>query len=620
MDTKPKSFPEKPNYPVSLLRGDRKRERTNRAIASKGILVNPGENIQAAVDSVEKDGGGMVSLVAGTHPVNYMIDIPSGIIIEGAGRDVTLIDFQQSEFGVTVGDGVTFVRNVGVTNLTIENSQHPTGALDVNAVTGLDIDNTNIAECTGIGIRIKNSFLFNLNNILISDITGKAILIDSTDSGVASNFNITNLDISGVTGIGIHIDADSNPNLIDVLGNFTSCRVASCTSYGVYITGGGETNIVFNACDSRRNTGDNWLIETELNTFVACNAVSSISGRGFVTTAPRNRLIGCTAKNNVGAGTGAPEDYDLANGTVFIGNIYGKTDTLSGESFIDAVDKNILMAANYGGDTVSERDIKYMQNKNGDTRTAGEVVSYRQSSNVTGSMFVSPATQGEDFVAGMLLESTIDGNIGAVLMDGYTDILKVNGTDDIVIGDFLSAYSTGGVSAKARDGDMAFAIALEQYTSNDSSGVIRALLIKPRKVGAYSTTAALTSASGQSTTGETLGGSFDDISNFEATGTFTSGRTVLIVITCQYATTVIDAAPNGRLKLRDATASTDLRTYTITDVVSTTHHFSAVYVYTIPTTASRRFVVQGIRDSASQNSIAVSNPAIAVVELSTTLT
>ena len=57
-----------------------------------------------------------------------------------------------------------------------------------------------------------------------------------------------------------------------------------------------------------------------------------------------------------------------------------------------------------------------------------------------------------------------------------------DGTTDIAIGDPLGAFTTAKIAMKAAAGDMAFAVALEAYTTDDSSGVIDALLIVPRKI------------------------------------------------------------------------------------------------------------------------------------------
>lgn len=618
-DTETQPLPTREQISISQERQIRQRGKTNRSPIGKGILVNIGENIQFAIDAAAKDGGGVVNIVAGTHKVNYMINLPSGVSLNGDGRDVTILDFDSTAFGIQIGDGNTFVRNFKLSNFTIKNSNHATAALNIDPATGFQLDNIRITACTTTALRIRGSILFTSTNSLIDLITGKGLLIDVSASSVVRNFNFVGLDVLDTTGTGVHVSGDSNTDADDALGNFISCRVDSGNSYGFHVSGGGETSIVFNSCDSRNNANDNWLIETSLNTLIACNGIFSTGGRGFVTTVAKNRLIGCNAENNVGAGAGGAEDYDLANGTVFVANIYNITAGLTGRSFLDATDKKLFMAGNFGGDPVSERVIGYMDNKSGGTRAAGETVSYRQTSNTIGDQFVSPAAYGEDYVAGMLLEETTSDNSGAVLFEGYTEILKVNGTTDIAVGDFLSAYSSGGVAAKARNGDTAFAIALEAYATDDSSGVITALLIKPRKIGAYPTVATPTIASSQNATGETLGGSYDDITNFEATGTFTSGQEVLILVSCQYFHEVLSSSAGGHLKLRDATAGTDLRTFDICTAVSEDSHFASFYKYTIPSTASRRFVVQGLNDDTG-NTITIKNVSIVVMTLTASVT
>ena len=82
----------------------------------------------------------------------------------------------------------------------------------------------------------------------------------------------------------------------------------------------------------------------------------------------------------------------------------------------------------------------------------------------------------------MYLESTANTNFGVVLQTGYTKLLKVNGTTDIAIGDFLGTFTSAGIAMKASAGDMCFAMALEAYTTDDSNGVIDALLFSPRLI------------------------------------------------------------------------------------------------------------------------------------------
>ncbi len=83
---------------------------------------------------------------------------------------------------------------------------------------------------------------------------------------------------------------------------------------------------------------------------------------------------------------------------------------------------------------------------------------------------------------GMVLETIADDAYGRVLTLGKTALLKADGTDDIAIGDLLSTFTTAKIAQKAAQGEVAFAIALEAYATNDSSGVIDAVLITPRQV------------------------------------------------------------------------------------------------------------------------------------------
>lgn len=68
------------------------------------------------------------------------------------------------------------------------------------------------------------------------------------------------------------------------------------------------------------------------------------------------------------------------------------------------------------------------------------------------------------------------GMIGKILIWGPTSALKADGTSDIAIGDYLSTFTTAKIAQKST-GVGAFAMALEAYTANDSSGVIDAFIL-----------------------------------------------------------------------------------------------------------------------------------------------
>jgi hypothetical protein len=124
-----------------------------------------------------------------------------------------------------------------------------------------------------------------------------------------------------------------------------------------------------------------------------------------------------------------------------------------------------------------------MKNTSGGSLVEGEVVVLKAVS--SGEEITTTTVHGDDLVFGMvatIINSNLNNQYVYVQTEGKTANLRVDGTTDIAIGDFLCTYSVAGIAAKATTGDMAFAIALEAYTANDSNGVIDALLISPRKL------------------------------------------------------------------------------------------------------------------------------------------
>ncbi len=139
-----------------------------------------------------------------------------------------------------------------------------------------------------------------------------------------------------------------------------------------------------------------------------------------------------------------------------------------------------LSRNNFGVASINEKEVMYMKNTSGASLAAGNVVILKAVA--AGNEVTTTTTAGDDLVLGVSLEAPANNSFGAIQTLGKTTTLKVNGTTDIAVGDFLSTYTTAGIAAKASAGDMAFAIALEAYTTDDSSGVIDALIISPRLI------------------------------------------------------------------------------------------------------------------------------------------
>ncbi len=92
--------------------------------------------------------------------------------------------------------------------------------------------------------------------------------------------------------------------------------------------------------------------------------------------------------------------------------------------------------------------------------------------------FDTSATGDDDQVIGMAFEAIADKAKGLIQTHGPTQYLKVDGTDDIAVGDFISSFTTAKIGQKGTIGSgNCFAIACEAYTADNSLGVIDAFLL-----------------------------------------------------------------------------------------------------------------------------------------------
>ena len=91
-------------------------------------------------------------------------------------------------------------------------------------------------------------------------------------------------------------------------------------------------------------------------------------------------------------------------------------------------------------------------------------------------------SHGSVNVFGMVRGTILNQKYGNVLVKGYTESLKVDGTTDIAVGDYITTHTVAGIGAKATTGDTVIAKAIEAYSANDSNGVIKAMIIPPRLI------------------------------------------------------------------------------------------------------------------------------------------
>ncbi len=125
--------------------------------------------------------------------------------------------------------------------------------------------------------------------------------------------------------------------------------------------------------------------------------------------------------------------------------------------------------------TIDGVELREMINDSGASVARGDVIMLDAAK---GRQYFDTSAGGDDDqVIGMAFEAIGDGAKGLIQVGGPTKYLKVDGTDDIAVGDFISSFTTAKIGQKGTVGSgNCFAIACEAYTTDDSLGIIDAFL------------------------------------------------------------------------------------------------------------------------------------------------
>lgn len=301
------------------------------------------------------------------------------------------------------------------------------------------------------GIHIKN------NKFYSGNAANGFVSIQATYCQIINNFMYQ----TSTTGGTLITTAGSNNMIASnyLLGGVSAINNSGAASaiIGNVITSIGSSNNAIN------NSGANTNISN--NTVVSNNPAAGIYLNGADNCViSSNRISGGTTGINVTTGS----DNTIVIGNHVVGPTTPLADTGTATIFRD----------NYGADASLEKDYRRLKNTSGATINAGEVVVLK--SVAAGDEVTTTTTAGDNKVLGMAIAAVTTGSYGYFQVIGKTTVLKANGTTDIAIGDYLTTFTTAGIAAKAATGQTAFAIALEAYATDDSNGVIDALLITPR--------------------------------------------------------------------------------------------------------------------------------------------
>ena len=454
--------------PVSVISEEPLQDKDSAIIGGHLVVVpvTGAYGIQAAINTVAKAGGGEVKLLSGVYKQTDDIELPSNVTLSGAGVS-SIIDFRGAAFSIkALWDSVTELENIHIKNLTVRNSAD-VQAIRMTGVQLFSIVDVVVRDNTGIGVFVSGCELFHLTNVVSTDNSGRGFLIQDQSTHSTQTFTLTNCTATDNGGSGFQF-AQTNASLSDF--TVVSCISFTNTLQGFNFTGGDVAiDAAFIACNAEANGVNGFDVDIKNVSFIGCVAESN-TGDGFeISQGETVRVVGSMSSGN---GT----DFDVQVGGAYVGNWQNSMD-------IDTSEENLLIGPNVGQNVNSfRRDSRYVNNSGG-TRTVGDVVVYSPTgtSGTTSRHISTTTTASDDRVLGVVVTATADdGEILSILTEGRTAGsagVKVNGTTDIAIGDFLTTFTTAGIAAKAASGDIAFAVALEAYATDDSNGVIDAIII-----------------------------------------------------------------------------------------------------------------------------------------------
>lgn len=463
-------MPEKIEKPIQSRRDLMRQQRVGRAFRERTVIVFPGDDIQKAIDKLDTEEGGNVLLRAGTHTLFGNISGKSEVSIIGEGIDISIIECGGSAYGLDyTGVLATPLKNFRLENFTLQNSNNVAG-IDINFCDFWKMEDVKITSCDQGGMRVRNSQNFILMNAQSDNNTTQGFSFIGDGTRKLENFSAYTCKANNNTGVGFLFSATTN--LFDF--HFFGCISEDNTGDGFDL---GNANLSVDAsfvgCNSESNGGIGFDVSLGDIQFFGCQADSN-TGDGFEIDIASNSIIGCSSLSN---GT----DYDINSSVAFVGNrlSFGVAVDPS-TKYVETDVENMKSLGNVGGNTRTEKISFRMKNTSGVTLNAGDVVVLKAVA--SGDEVTTTTIQGDDMVFGMVLATMLNNEWGPILVEGYTLKLKVDGTTDIAIGDLIGTFTTAKIAMKAAAGDMAFAVALEAYATNDSLGVINALVIKPRKV------------------------------------------------------------------------------------------------------------------------------------------
>ena len=389
---------------------------TLKSLSIGGLIrqVAPGDDIQAAIDAVNREGGGTVQLLAGTYLTKNNIELKSNVSLVGSGIGSTIVDFGGQTYnlrvtgtartvggtGVTITEGSTTVTGVGGTtfltniasgDIVFITSTASGGWGEVSSIesdTSLTLKKAwPYPTVTNFAVRI---FKPN-NNCIVKNLTTTNSSISTANTGVlnvdrAINFLAENvLSTNNSAAEGIFVDTvlnsefrnvESSYNGNDSTDNgFTLLRIKRVSLY---------------SCSALGNAGNGFDVDvntvSEGNAFYSCFAEGNTRD-GFELNGTAG-LYSCRSMGNDQAGFNLLGDFNLLSGCSAIDNGIDGIETASGGDF-NVIDGCLLKNNDaFGIDILSGSvgtkiiNTDFSDNASGTVRDAGSRTNYHNQGGV----------------------------------------------------------------------------------------------------------------------------------------------------------------------------------------------------------------------------------------------
>lgn len=439
--------------------------------------VAPGDDINAAIDAVNREGGGVVQLLAKTYDLYNHIELKSNVLLVGAGQDVTFLSFGGRPYGVRcVGESSSIRENFGIKDLTILDSAFSAG-IDIDYSNYFVISKVQVLSGTQKGVRVQRSQLYTMDLVECENNTGDGFYIYGDTNRLNINFLISNCLSTDNDGAGYKFESSGTAK-VDYFTIHASTAVGSGDDSFAFITSSAYTakaSVV--SCVGDGAAAENFDVDIGGISFLGCQSISA-TGDGFNISGDATKVMGCRLGNS---STGSRIELDLGENEIatVVACDFGYGTTLVPHNLYNETDMSVHSFLNPGASVRTDKRVVRSKNSSGGSLPVGAVTVFYAAAG--GDEITTTTTNGDNKVFGMCLQTTADGNYGNFLMEGYTTKLyATNGTSSLSIGDWLSTYSHAYYAKKAVTGDMAFAIALEAPTTGTAQ--IDALLVSPRLI------------------------------------------------------------------------------------------------------------------------------------------